>query len=440
LSNRAPADVYDIVADLQAEVRRQQKAPNPDFEANGPLAAVRQYQYVNSHLPIGWPVMPQGVVNKLRAYGQKVVRRLLRWYINPLVDQQNQFNHSVADLLARLDYTSRSHAANLEELRQLTASDRAHVDAARDQIQSVLQQLQAGATQSQLQLVDFQKQQLDLISEIQLRLQRMENWYRNAAASTPPVAAPSESPLAAAPPTQAPDVDYFLLGVRWRNENQTLLWLDDYLDVFGPLLQGELAGPVLDIGCGRGQLVAHLNELGLDAYGIDMDTDAIQIGQANHRKVYEGDAMAHLRGLADQSLAAVVLIQVIEHFEVPYLLQTLQLITQKLKPGGFVIAETVNPVCVWAMSNWFLMDPSHKGPLHPQLTRFLMEQAGLSDVQIRGLHPVPEGGRLRMLELADPLPALQTLVQECNRNTQQLNDFLYGPQDYAAIAYRRETA
>jgi hypothetical protein len=110
-----PASIQEIVAELQAEVQRYQpdsptKPGAAEFRApvgggagdSDALARVRLYQHVNSHLPIGWPDMPPGLLPKLRAYAQKVVRRLLRWYINPLVDQQNLFNTAVTETLSSL--------------------------------------------------------------------------------------------------------------------------------------------------------------------------------------------------------------------------------------------------------------------------------------------------------------------------------------------------
>ena len=54
---------------------------------------------VNSHPPIAWPTWPRGLWPKIEALAQKVVRRLLRWYIDPIVEQQNRFNAAVAQVL-----------------------------------------------------------------------------------------------------------------------------------------------------------------------------------------------------------------------------------------------------------------------------------------------------------------------------------------------------
>ncbi len=218
-------------------------------------------------------------------------------------------------------------------------------------------------------------------------------------------------------------------------------FLDDYDDIFTALSQSQQQGdepvrPILDVGCGRGEFVEHLTDLGLSAYGIDVDVDAVEMGRSAHRDVRQEDVFLHLSSLPDDSLAAVTLIQVIEHFEIVDLLRLFKLVFQKLAPGGFIVAETINPTCLLALSNWYLLDPSHRTPLHPQMTRFLIEQAEFERVDIRFLHPVPEGGRLALLPAPESAPDLRLWAERLNCNFERLNDFLYGPQDYAVIAYK----
>jgi hypothetical protein len=63
------------------------------------LKQVHATAWVNSHLPVAWPVWPKGLWPKLSALAQKTIRRLLRWYINPIVEQQNRFNTAVVQAL-----------------------------------------------------------------------------------------------------------------------------------------------------------------------------------------------------------------------------------------------------------------------------------------------------------------------------------------------------
>jgi GT2 family glycosyltransferase len=85
--------------------------------------------YVNPHVPIAWPHWPNGVWPKVKAALQKVTRRLLRWYIDPIVDQQNRVNVDTVQMLSamaqemlllRTQWTAKEQAlrAEIESLRQ----------------------------------------------------------------------------------------------------------------------------------------------------------------------------------------------------------------------------------------------------------------------------------------------------------------------------------
>jgi hypothetical protein len=55
-------------------------------------------------------------------------------------------------------------------------------------------------------------------------------------------------------------------------------------------------------------------------------------------------------------------------------------------------------------------------------------------VELRYLHPLPDAARLERL----PSQADGDVVEVLNRNIEKANRVLYGPQDYAAIAYKPE--
>ena len=97
------AEVAQVLDDVRRRVRQRQtpSALTSNDRALAELEAALQdvnlNAKVNSHLPLLWEDMLFG---RLRTYAQRVVRRLLRWYINPIVDQQNMFNASAARVLA----------------------------------------------------------------------------------------------------------------------------------------------------------------------------------------------------------------------------------------------------------------------------------------------------------------------------------------------------
>lgn len=98
-----PKSIDGIMQDLRVEVHKYVMLPQQAQDPTSGLVSLgqlRQSQVVNSHLPIGWPTMPRNVLHKFVAYAKKVMRRLLRWYINPLVDQQNRFNAAVVTAIS----------------------------------------------------------------------------------------------------------------------------------------------------------------------------------------------------------------------------------------------------------------------------------------------------------------------------------------------------
>lgn len=96
----------EVLQQLKQEIERQRESAAPDIAGRGrnspwpaALERVHTLARINPHQPIAWPTWPPGLWPKLVAAAQKVTRRLLRWYINPMVEQQNRFNAAVAQSL-----------------------------------------------------------------------------------------------------------------------------------------------------------------------------------------------------------------------------------------------------------------------------------------------------------------------------------------------------
>ena len=66
------------------------------------LTLCRLDGHVEPHQPIAWPEWPPGLWAKFRALFQKTTRRLLRWYIDPIVAQQNEINAALLYALESL--------------------------------------------------------------------------------------------------------------------------------------------------------------------------------------------------------------------------------------------------------------------------------------------------------------------------------------------------
>ena len=149
--------------------------------------------------------------------------------------------------------------------------------------------------------------------------------------------------------------------------------------------------PVLDVGCGRGELLALLKENDVQAIGVE--TNPLLVDHLNEEgyKVYHQDAIEFLQSLQNESLAGLTAFHVIEHFEHDYLMFFLALAYKKVIKGGFVYLETPNPFCFESLSN-FYTDPTHVRPIQPYQLAFLLEYHQFDDVKLVFQQPVPTRG------------------------------------------------
>ena len=193
-------------------------------------------------------------------------------------------------------------------------------------------------------------------------------------------------------------------------------------------------GPILDVGCGRGEFLVVCHEGGIEAHGIDRDPGMVATCQAQGLPVQQAEALAHLATLPDASLGGVFCAQVIEHLPAEAFVALVRLAAAKLRPGGALVCETPNPTCLTVFSGAFYVDLTHIKPIHPEAAVFVFEAAGLRDVQVRYVNPYPPDMGLQPIE---PLWYMrryeEALLKGLNENFMRLNALLWGAQDYAVI-------
>jgi glycosyltransferase involved in cell wall biosynthesis len=143
-----------------------------------------------------------------------------------------------------------------------------------------------------------------------------------------------------------------------------------YLDVIGD------REPVFDAGCGRGEFLDLLNAAGKSFIGVDLDPTMVErCRQKGYDTVQLGDAVEVLEATEPGSLGAIFSAQVVEHMPFETLQRFLELGLSRLKPGGLMIAETVNPHSARALKA-FWVDPTHQHPLFPEVLLSLCETLG----------------------------------------------------------------
>lgn len=189
-------------------------------------------------------------------------------------------------------------------------------------------------------------------------------------------------------------------------------------------------GPVLDIGFGRGEFLRLLAEMGVEARGIEVDPELVEWARLQGLDVDTGRAVEYLETLPDASLGGIVMIQVIEHLSPQHVIDVVRLAAEKVRPGGRVVMETVNPTSLFTYAHAFWVDPDHVRPVHPNYLGFLFATAGFASVERVDRSPVPEDESLELL------PGDDEMSKRLNANFERINALLYGPQDYAIVATR----
>ena len=179
---------------------------------------------------------------------------------------------------------------------------------------------------------------------------------------------------------------------------------DDYLDLIGGLGHDEL--PVVDLGCGRGELVELLAQEGHVALGVDANLG--QIAEAPPERFDQADLFDWLDARGDGSCRAIMSLHVVEHLPLDLQVRLVFEARRVLAEGGLLVLETPNTLSLSTAAVNFWVDPTHERPVHPLFLEFLAEEAGFAVVETRQLHPLPIGfsGGAAFPELVGELDSL----------------------------------
>ena len=358
ISSSEEIDVAALFERLSEELRRGAGAgASPAAEFASTRALAERF----------WPVTAEREAGGgIKGLAKRVLRKLMRWYVEPLAADQRVFNDSVLKLVDALSERADASAAGREQAERL-------------------------------------------VRELEERLTRLER--------RGPVGASQRqtAPTVAVQPAADTVPDYFAFESRMRGSVDAIRerqrrYVDDFRE----------HAPVLDVGCGRGELLGLLREAGIEAKGIDADADMVAYARGEGLDVEQADLVEHLEQLGDQSLGGVFMGQVVEHLPAGTLVRALTLAAEKLRPGGLLVAETINPLSPLALRSYFA-DLTHAQPLVPETLELLARQSGFAETEIRFLNEPAE----RLTEPEDPVIAA---------NVRRLNELLFGPLDYALLA------
>jgi SAM-dependent methyltransferase len=109
------------------------------------------------------------------------------------------------------------------------------------------------------------------------------------------------------------------------------------LALFADLARAAGGGPVADMGCGPGHVTAHLHEIGIDAFGIDLSPAMIDVARREHPGLrFEVGSMTDI-GLADASVAALLAFWSLIHIPDDAIPSVFSHFRRVLRPGGPVL-------------------------------------------------------------------------------------------------------
>lgn len=443
LSIGADVDVRELMAEIRAEVARKRRQGMYPPEVLEELETGTGGQTADDRLALSLMRVRQsagfstavttasqmGVAAPLASTFKKAVRGSVRWYMTGIVQQIEEF---AADIV---------HTVSLLAERVRHIDQRLGGDGLRDEIFRLIDERAD-------ELKDWTEAMRASSEEIATRIEALENArardrlpilersVRGLRERIEPRRNEAEPQEGTSPSTDRSDradhaIDYLDFENCFRGSEEEITRRQrTYVDQFR-----GVTGPVVDLGCGRGEFLGLLAEEGIAGYGIDRHPDMVDRCREQGLDARAGEALDHLSSVEPGSLGGVFSAQMIEHLDVRDVPRLFELAAQALAPGGRLVVETINPQSLFVFSAAFYVDLGHLRPLHPLTLRFLAEKTGFADVRVEYFSPPPKDLRPAEVE-ATGEPIIDKLVETVNQNFQRLDEVLFGPQDYAIVATR----
>lgn len=199
--------------------------------------------------------------------------------------------------------------------------------------------------------------------------------------------------------------------------------ITDKLKIYLPLLKSLTIDlkkyPIIDIGCGRGEMLTLMKSQGYKAKGVDINEEMVVRAKSNGLDVIQADAITYLEKQKSGSLGVISGFHIVEHIPFSQLLRLFSAAYRALTPGGIVIFETPNPENIIVGSCNFYHDPSHLNPIPPTILQFELQTQGFEKAEIMRLQPMREN------------------IQHDDELVKAMAERMFGAQDYSVIGRKR---
>lgn len=430
-------DVDQLMQRIQDKVRQRREAapteqlpalaadPAPDaaMKLNQLIAQARDFGQVGVNVP---PMFRTAGLKRLVA---APIAKLFLRLAQLITRDQRAYNDTLLAVIAALQERMAQDAARAEQaaaqVSREVAAARADLDGkiahvARDLFES---NAHLGPLSRRIDELDGRSSgaarelaaRLDqLRTALSLQERRLSIILEQSRRSLPPAA--PQQPALAAEAAGIDDAHYLSFEDAFRGSRDEI---KRRVTIYVERLRGA-GGPVVDLGCGRGELLEVLRDAGVKASGVDSNQGSVDQCRQLGLDVAKGDLFETLARTPDGALGGLVALHVVEHLPFPLVIRLVDEALRVLRPGGVFILETPNPQNVLVGATTFYLDPTHRNPVHPQTLHFLFEARGLVQVENLLLHPYPDH-----MKLPEGSPAAKVI-----------NAAFYGPQDFATIGRR----
>jgi SAM-dependent methyltransferase len=178
-------------------------------------------------------------------------------------------------------------------------------------------------------------------------------------------------------------------------------------------------GPVLDVGCGRGEWLELLRQENIPARGVE--ENRLMAAECRERSLdaEHADALEYLARTADGSAGAVTVLRLVENLPLHRLVRLIDEAARVLRPGGTTIFATPNPDNLLVSGRDFYRDPVRHHPVPSETLRSLLEARGFETEKVLFLNPAGEDERI-------PEEGEGAAARRFNR-------LFFGPRDYAVV-------
>ncbi len=348
------------------------------------------------------------VIGPVIKFIRRLVRKLIRWYVDPAIDRQRKFN---ADLTRTLNEIKRY----LDHLQ------------INEDIMSVITHRELSLFRTNIMYLNkfLERRMLDIENEI--------HSIREAGLGALGVFSTSGDDDGEETKEALADVDVLALEQKVQGSPKVVA---ERVHTYLKYLEGSTS--VAAIGCGRGEVIKVLEKEGIRVRGSEMNAALADYCRDHGLDVVKMDPFSFISSMEDSSLDGIVLGRFAGYVPISKLFGMLKICRSKLKNNGVLIVEAPNPFSLYGIASYAIEYSENLYPLHPETLKLICESCGYSMPEVVFLGAYPPEEHLENLESALDVRTLNPvevdLFKRINENFLKINRTVFSHRDYILVA------